>query len=164
MSTSMKRWVEGLTGLQYPVGVMDNSIYAGYRFSGMHATVKGELADRNQRRWMSLAAQSSIQTKSGATFPINRAPDHRRNTQFFASPPFLLPRATSLEVAPVITKMIRTLLMTHLAFVTNLGAIPAGVAGSPRELVERTTEELRTAVIREQRNQKRPKSRHPPSR
>lgn len=43
-----------------------------------------------------------------------------------------------------------TLLMTHLAVVTNLGAIPAGVAGSPRELVERTTEELRTAVIREQ--------------
>ena len=43
-----------------------------------------------------------------------------------------------------------TLLMTHLAVVTNLGAIPVGVAGSPRELVERTTEELRTAVIREQ--------------
>jgi phospholipid transport system substrate-binding protein len=43
-----------------------------------------------------------------------------------------------------------TLLMTHLAVVTDLGAIPAGVAGSPRELVERTTEELRTAVIREQ--------------
>ncbi len=37
-----------------------------------------------------------------------------------------------------------------VALVTDLGAIPAGVAGSPRELVERTTDELRTAVIREQ--------------
>lgn len=43
-----------------------------------------------------------------------------------------------------------TLLMTHLAVVTNLGAIPTDAAGSPRELVERTTGELRTAVIREQ--------------